>query len=157
MLELKKMTPAEFSEYMKYSVYNYAAEKQKAEGLTEENTLKIAQESYARLLPNGLETPNQLLYSVFDKSSGAAIGILWMAKKINGQKPYTFVYDVELTPENRGKGLGKELMQLVENETRNLGCVSIGLNVFGHNAAAVALYEKSGFETTSRMMKKDLK
>ena len=79
-----------------------------------------------------------------------------MAKKLNGVKPYTFIYDIELTQENRGKGLGKELMQLVEIETRKLGCISIGLHVYGHNAAAVALYEKSGFQTTSRMMKKDL-
>ena len=119
MLELRKMTAAEYSNYMKYSVNNYAVEKQKGEGLTEENALKIAQESYAKLLPQGLDTPDQFLYSVFDKPSGKSIGILWMAKKLNGMKPYTFIYDIELASENRGKGLGKELMQLVEIETRN--------------------------------------
>lgn len=156
MLELRKMTPAEYSEYMKYAVNNYATEKQKGEGLAAESALKVAQESYARLLPQGLETPDHFLYAVLDSTSNKNIGHLWMAKKLNGTKPYTFIYDIELKSANRGKGLGKELMQLVENETRNLGCVSIGLHVFGHNVAAVALYEKSGFETTSRMMKKDL-
>ena len=47
-------------------------------------------------------------------------------------------------------------MQLVEIETRKLGCISIGLHVFGHIAAAVALYEKSGFQATNITMKKDL-
>jgi len=65
-------------------------------------------------------------------------------------------FDIELISEKRGQGLGKLLMGLVEDEVRKLGCVSIGLNVFGHNAAAVALYEKAGFQTMSRMMKKDL-
>lgn len=156
MLELRKMTPDEYANYMKSSVEKYAEEKQKGEGLTPENALKMAQDSYQRLLPQGLETPEQFLYSIFSKDSQNSIGILWMAKKMNGVKPYTFIYDIELDAENRGKGLGKDLMQLVEKETLQLGCVSIGLHVYGHNAAAVALYEKSGFETTSRMMKKDL-
>jgi len=156
MLELKKMTDTEYSNYMKSSVDKYAVEKQKGEGLTEENALKLAQDSYIKLLPQGLETPEQFLFSVFDIDSNRPVGILWMAKKLNGVKPYTFIYDIELNSESRGKGLGKELMQLAESETRRLGCVSIGLHVYGHNAVAVALYEKSGFETTSRMMKKDL-
>ena len=156
MLELRNMTSDEFSTYMKSSVEKYAEEKQKGEGLTSEDAIKMARDSYQRLLPQGLETPGQFLYTVFEINSNSQVGILWMAKKMNGVKPYTFIYDIELDAENRGKGLGKELMQLVEKETLHLGCASIGLHVYGHNTAAVALYEKSGFETTSRMMKKDL-
>lgn len=157
MLELRKMSQAEYDNYIKYSIQNYANEKQKGEGYTQENALKVSIESYERLLPLGLESKDQHLYSVYEKNSNKAVGILWMAKKLDGQKPYTFIYDIELTAENRGKGFGKKLMQLAEDETRNLGCFSIGLHVFGHNKVATALYEKSGFETTSRMMKKDLK
>ncbi len=157
MFELRKMDSAEFSNYMNSAVINYAAEKQKAEGLTEEAAGKIAKESYAKLLPEGLESKDQFLFTVIEESTLEPVGFFWMAKKLNGVKPYAFIYDIELIPEKRGQGLGKLLMQAVENEVRKLGCVSIGLHVFGHNAAAVSLYEKSGFETTSRMMKKDLK
>lgn len=156
MIELRNMSSAEFSEYMKYAVDNYAAEKRKGEGYSQEEALNIAKESYARLLPQGLESKNQFLFSVFEKDNSKPIGILWFAKKMNGEKPYAFIYDIELTSEMRGKGLGKKLMSMTEDAVRKVGCVSIGLHVFDHNTAAVALYEKSGFETTSRMMKKDL-
>ena len=109
MLELRKMTPAEYSNYMKYSVNNYAVEKQNGEGLTEENALKIAQDSYAKLLPQGLDTPEQYLYSVFDETSEKSVGILWMAKKLNGVKPYTFIYDIELHRKIVAKVWGKKL------------------------------------------------
>ncbi|MBC7420589.1 MAG: GNAT family N-acetyltransferase [Bdellovibrio sp.] len=155
MIELRKMTPAEFLDYMEYAVDNYAVEKQKGEGLTQAEAQKVSKESYAKLLPQGLESKDQFLYSAIEKSTHRAIGILWMAKKLNGEKPYVFIYDIELLPEKRGQGLGKQLLSLMEVEAKKLGCVSVGLHVFGHNAAAVALYEKSGFETTSRMMKKD--
>ncbi|MEK2646180.1 GNAT family N-acetyltransferase [Bdellovibrio sp. BCCA] len=157
MIELRKMSAPEFSDYMKYAISNYAAEKQKGEGHSPEDALKISQEAYARQLPQGLETPDQFLFSVIEKATGNSVGILWIAKKFNGEKPYAFIYDIELKPDHRGKGLGKILMNLMEDEVRKLGCSSVGLHVFGHNTSAIALYEKSGFYTTNRMMKKDLK
>lgn len=155
MIKLRKMTSEEYSNYMKFSVANYADEKQKGEGLTPEEALKVAQDSYVRLLPQGLETPDQFIFSVIDDSSQKPIGMLWFAKKSQSGKLYAFIYDIVLNPEKRGQGLGKQLMALMETEARALGCTSVGLHVFGHNTAAIALYEKSGFYTTNRMMKKD--
>lgn len=156
MIELRKMNSQEFAEYMKTAVDNYAAEKQKGEGLSPEEARKISEQSYERLLPQGLQTQDQFLFSVIEKTTQESIGILWFAKRLNGEKPYAFIYDIELKAQSRGKGLGKTLMQLMEDEVRKVGCKSVGLHVFGHNVAATALYEKSGFQTTSRMMKKDL-
>ncbi len=156
MIELRKMNPQEFSDYMKFAVNNYAAEKQKGEGLSQDEALKVSKESYERQLPQGLETHDQFLFSVIEKATNQPVGILWFAKKLNGHKPYAFIYDIELKPQNRGKGLGKALISLMEDEVRRLGCLSVGLHVFGHNTAAIALYEKTGFHTTNRMMRKDL-
>ncbi len=150
------MSLEDFDTYMKSAVDNYAKEKQKGEGLTPEAAIKVAKESYAQLLPQGLETQNQFLFSVIDQESKSKIGILWIAKRMNGEIPHAFICDIELVSEKRGQGLGKLLLTLMENEVRKMGCHSIGLHVFGHNATAIALYEKFGFYTTNRMMKKDL-
>ncbi|WP_413290754.1 GNAT family N-acetyltransferase [Bdellovibrio sp. HCB337] len=155
MIKLRKMTSEEYTEYRKFSVANYADEKQKGEGLTPEEALKVAQDSYERLLPQGLETPDQFLFSVIEDATQKPVGMLWFAKKSQSGKIYAFIYDVVLNPEKRGQGLGKHLIALMEEEARALGCKSVGLHVFGHNTAAIALYEKSGFHTTNRMMKKD--
>lgn len=51
MIQLKTMSEDEFSSYLSTAVPNYAAEKRKGEGLSEEDAEKVARESFTRLLP----------------------------------------------------------------------------------------------------------
>lgn len=155
MLKLRKMSEYEYANYLKESLPNYAEEKMKGEGLSKEDALKVAQDSYNRLLPQGLKTENQFLFSVTESASEKVIGTLWFAKKVEGTKSYAFIYDILLSPEVRGKGLGKVIISLAESEVRKLGLKSMGLHVFGHNEVAINLYEKTGFRTTNRIMVKD--
>jgi ribosomal protein S18 acetylase RimI-like enzyme len=155
MIKLRKMSQQEYTDYLSTAVVNYADEKIKGEGLTQEHATKLAQESYAAQLPQGLETQNQFLFSVVDNADGKVIGMVWFASK-QAPKPHAFIYDISLNADNRGKGLGKQLMKLTEAEVQRLGLKSIGLHVFGHNTTAISLYEKTGFRTTNRIMVKDL-
>ncbi|MNK38601.1 putative N-acetyltransferase YycN [compost metagenome] len=155
MIKLRKMTEDEYADYLKESLPSYAEEKMKGEGLSKEDALKVAQDSFNRLLPQGLKTENQFLFSVTDTISEKVIGTLWFAKKVEGTKSYAFIYDIILSPDVRGKGLGKELLSLAELEVRRLGLRSMGLHVFGHNQVAISLYEKTGFRTTNQIMVKD--
>lgn len=156
MISIRKMTEKELAEYLQHAIPDYASEKIKGEGLSPEHARKIAEESYARLLPKGLASENQHLFSVIEDSSGKNIGVLWLCHKQEANKSYAFIYDILLAPEVRGRGYGKLLMRFAEEETRKLGLNSIGLHVFGHNTTAIGLYEKMGFHTTNRIMKKDL-
>ena len=57
--------------------------------------------------------------------------------------------------DQRGRGFGREAMLLAEDRVREHGGSTLGLNVFGFNAAGRALYESLAYETTSvRMLKK---
>lgn len=47
-------------------------------------------------------------------------------------------------------------MVAAEWECRELGVVSIGLNVFGHNLAALTHYEQMGFQVTGIQMNRKL-
>ena len=47
-------------------------------------------------------------------------------------------------------------MQLAEDHARAAGARTLGLSVFGFNAAARGLYEAAGYETTSVKMRKRL-
>lgn len=149
------MSQDEYANYLKVSLPSYAEEKMKGEGLSKEDALKVAQDSFSQLLPQGLSTENQFLFSVIEPASENVVGTLWLAKKTNGAKSYAFIYDIILSPEVRGKGFGKELIALAESEVRKLGLNSMGLHVFGHNEIAISLYEKTGFRTTNRIMVKD--
>lgn len=51
----------------------------------------------------------------------------------------------------RGKGIGKVLMNKMEEYFKSLGCEYILLDVFAYNSNAIKFYEKEGYH--SRMYK----
>jgi hypothetical protein len=63
-----------------------------------------------------------------------------------------FLYDIELAPATRGRGLGRATMLAAEDAARELGADRIRLNVFGHNTAARRLYESLGYRPVVTML-----
>jgi RimJ/RimL family protein N-acetyltransferase len=53
----------------------------------------------------------------------------------------------------RGQGVGSALVQAAIDQARGQGLHKLCLEVFAHNAAAVALYRKSGFVEEGRRVK----
>ncbi|MGE4133144.1 MAG: GNAT family N-acetyltransferase [Bdellovibrionales bacterium] len=154
MLELTPMNEPEFSDYVKIAKPLFACEKMRGEGLTAEEAAQVADESFNRLLPMGLQTPGHFLFVVREASQPA--GYLWFARKESGLGDYAYIYDIYLFPEFRGRGLGAATMNLAEEQARRQGLRAVKLHVFGHNQVAQNLYEKLGFQTTNRIMSKDL-
>ena len=154
-LQLLAMSETDFSEYLAKSVRNYATEKMKGETLTSEEAEKIAETSFATLLPDGISTKDHYLFNVVSTDDQMRIGILWFGLK-HGATRSAFVYDIELESGHRGKGYGRETMRLLEEKARSLGCSKVALHVFGHNNVARSLYENTGYRTTNVMMAKEL-
>jgi RimJ/RimL family protein N-acetyltransferase len=50
----------------------------------------------------------------------------------------------------RGKGHGRAMLRLIEEQAERLGLNALDLRVADYNAAAVALYRRSGFAETER-------
>ncbi len=154
MIELRPMQQDEFEEYILTSVPDYARDKMKSEGLSESAAMQLALDSYQKLLPLGVSTPDHFLFTVIEKTSSEQVGILWFHKRKDGKR--AFVYDIALNESSRGKGYGKQTMTLLENEVRLLGIPEIGLHVFAHNKVARNLYEKLGYEPTDLTLVKSL-
>ena len=47
-------------------------------------------------------------------------------------------------------------MEALQDASRELGATTIALNVFGHNTAAIRLYDSLGYAVTAQQMKRDL-
>lgn len=124
-----------------------------AAGESPELASKRAAESSTQYFPDSTPLP---LHQVFDVVDGATIvGYLWIGPQ-NGSTSDWWVWDVEIDEQHRRKGYAREALLLGEAEARALGATSIGLNVFGFNSGAQALYESLGYGIAAVNMSKKL-
>jgi ribosomal-protein-alanine N-acetyltransferase len=63
-----------------------------------------------------------------------------------------YVQTLEVLPESRGKGIAAELLRRGENSAQAAGATQITLHVDENNAAAIHLYEKSGYIGMGRVL-----
>ena len=148
------MTPEAFARYVEYAVKSYAEAHHKSGDSEPEEALDLAQKEYDRLLPDGLASPNQHLYSVFADGSTDPIGLLWFETRERAGKKSAYIYDIEMKPEARGKGYGTATLRALDAMLRERGIGRVSLYTMGWNAGARALYEREGFNVTGIAMSK---
>ena len=154
MIRLVAMTQAEFVAFTERTIATYAAEQRVACGWSPEEAICNSREELARLLPAGLETPDQYLYTLTDEASGEPVGSLWFGVQRRGETASAYLGELEIYPPHRRRGLGRAGMLAAERQARALGCTTMSLNVFAHNEAAQALYRGLGFEVAALRMAK---
>ncbi|MFI8931933.1 GNAT family N-acetyltransferase [Streptomyces sp. NPDC053474] len=145
----RPMTDAEFQDWTAHATEAYARDWIERGVPEAEARDKVARDQ-ARLLPDGLATPGARL-SVLTEAD-TAVGVLWIADRDDA----TFVYDVEVREEHRGRGHGRSLMLLAEGQCLEAGRTRIGLNVFAGNTPALRLYESLGYEPDAYFVYKPL-
>jgi ribosomal protein S18 acetylase RimI-like enzyme len=106
--------------------------------------IEASRRSSEELLPLGLESPGQHLWTAYDDD--VPVAVLWIS--VDGGRGY--IYDIEVVPDQRRRGYGREVLDAGARAARDLGAAELGLNVFGHNAGALALYEQAGYVTTEQ-------
>lgn len=150
-MELRFLTSKEFDQYLEKSIKNYADELVKSGIFDEERAVSESKKSFESFLPNGLDTKDNYLYFAFYQDQ--LVGFIWYGFR---SKEQAFIYDFYIEETMRRKGFGKMVMNACEEDARKKGAKVIGLHVFGHNKAAIALYESLNYVPTSIQMKKEL-
>ncbi|MBD3926858.1 GNAT family N-acetyltransferase [Nocardioides cavernae] len=154
-LVLRPMTQHEYDTYRTRSVQDYAREIAEARGLDPADALATAEGEFAELLPDGLPSPGMHLWTAVT-GDGEAVGLGWLELRRKTSGVSAWVYDVHLDADRRGQGLGRQLMEALHEQARELGATTIALNVFGHNTAAIRLYDSLGYAVTAQQMRRDL-
>ena len=153
-IRLQPMTEAEFAAYSAEKVPEFAHDVERADGRSEAAALEQARSTMVRILPQGPATPGHSMSWIVDDASGERVGNLWLF--LDPAAPRVFVYDIEVRPEHRRRGYAEAALAQAWAIGRSAGATRLELHVFGHNAGAIALYEKLGFTTTHRQMSKPL-
>jgi ribosomal protein S18 acetylase RimI-like enzyme len=156
MVRLVPMSQTDFEAYLASSVQEYAQEHVLAGNWPAEKALQMAEESFHRLLPDGLATSDQYLFTIEDETLGEKVGVLWFAAEEREGGPRAFVYDLQIDKAYRRQGYGMQAFEALEDKVRALGLTRIMLHVFGHNHAAQAMYTKLGYEVVDLIMSKAL-
>lgn len=144
---VRAMTADEITAYLSDAVETFADETMAADpSLTREAALANSRQVHEQTLPQGVDTPGHDFLVALDAESGRRTGITWLFH----EERAGFVYDVEVDEPERGKGYGRALMDAAADHLRGLGMEVLGLNVFGHNHVAHALYDALGYAVVDR-------
>lgn len=104
--------------------------------------VKQAKEDMDKLLPEGVNTINNNIKEYVDEA-GQVVGALWTT--VRKDEDYLLLSLIYVKEEQRGKGYGKRLMDLVIEEAREKDLELVALGVYKTNEAAISLYKKCGF------------
>ncbi|OGT28604.1 MAG: hypothetical protein A2Z17_03720 [Gammaproteobacteria bacterium RBG_16_66_13] len=154
MVSLRAMTEKEFRAFLAQDIETFAAEKVKAGNWAADEALQRSRDAHDSLLPQGLSSPDQRLYTI--ELDGEVVGRLWLSTDPKLGARVGFIYDLFVAEPFRRRGIGKQAMSLMEKEALRLGLDGLALHVFGHNAAARSFYEQLGYTITNINMSKPL-
>jgi CubicO group peptidase (beta-lactamase class C family)/ribosomal protein S18 acetylase RimI-like enzyme len=155
-ISTRPMNQPEFEKWQQEIARDHAEEQVAAGNWDREGALERALAGNAHLLPQGLHTPRMLFVRAV-LGNGEPVGHAWVGLDHPRGAPDTaFLYDILIDQAHRGLGFGTELLAEVEDLVAENRIGALELNVFGHNATAVALYERSGYAVTTQQMRKRL-
>ncbi len=154
MVRLVPMTGTEFDVYLARAVDNYAQEHVSAGNWLPEEAHQKSEQEFKQLLPAGVASKDQYLFSIEDVPSGLKIGMVWFAVNHRGPSLTAFIYDFNIDEAYRGKGFGRQALAALDEQAAALGIETISLHAFAHNPTAIALYQKMGYAITDVHMSK---
>ncbi|MEJ3651528.1 GNAT family N-acetyltransferase [Actinomycetes bacterium KLBMP 9759] len=152
-MQLRPMAPDEFDRFIANQAIDYGAAKARAGVFDEATAEQRARSELLELLPEGASTEGMLFFIAVE--DGTDVGSLWLAMPVPGRRQ-PWVYDIWVDPVHRRKGYGRAIMLAAEREVAAQGHKELGLNVFGDNTEAIALYAGLGYHVTAMQMVKPL-
>jgi ribosomal protein S18 acetylase RimI-like enzyme len=146
------MSAERFVSWNEQLVKHYAQDKVDAGNWPAEGALERSARENAEMMPMGVATPSHDLFVGI--VAGQEVGHLWLFTDPALPVPETFIYDIEVAEEHRGKGYGRGILEAAERWCAEHHITALRLHVFGFNKTAIKLYESSGFTVTNLDMMK---
>jgi ribosomal protein S18 acetylase RimI-like enzyme len=156
VIYLKPMSVEAFAKFKLESQSTYANYIATQEKISTAEALNYASEQFDKLVPDGITTANQKFFEVIETNADEPIGFLWLGFQNKFGRNVVSINDINIRSADRGKGFGKALIKLVEEESLKIGATRIRLHVFHCNEVALQLYLSLGFVPTSLDMSKEI-
>ena len=113
---LRRPTPDEYDAWSAQELEGYIDEIVASGGLSRAVAEEQARREDAEFLPQGLDTPGQLIFRLDVESQ--PVGWLWLSLQHPlGDVGVGFIYNIVVDETFRGRGYGREAMRLAEEES----------------------------------------
>jgi ribosomal protein S18 acetylase RimI-like enzyme len=89
--------------------------------------------------------PTTLVFLALDEDLPVGIATCFAGFSTFSARPVINIHDLHVAATHQRRGLGRRLLEAVEDKARALGCSKLTLEVQEHNHAALALYGRLGF------------
>ena len=155
-VRLRPLSDDELPGFIRSAREGYAQQLEEHAYASRSEAQEKAERDVAELLPDGRIPEGHYAYLVEDVSTGETVGRLWFAERARGDETVAWIYEISIDEQARGRGFGREAMELLEDEVRRLGLREIALNVFGGNEPARSLYRSLDYRDVSVWMSKEL-
>jgi RimJ/RimL family protein N-acetyltransferase len=155
-VDLTPLPEERFPAFRAHIAKHYARDKVESGAWPAEEASHRAEADLDGLLPDGTKTTDHFFYAVRDAETSEEVGTLWLAIRNPGSGRLVWIYDVEIYDRFRRRGYATGTLEAAERKAKEMGLEKMELHVFGHNAAARALYEGQGYTPTSLVLTKQL-
>ncbi len=153
MVQFREMSLEEIAAWLPAMWKTYIDERRNAGEDVEALRLEVARQQEL-LFPEGRLAEGQHIMAIV--AGDHEVGTIWLGRPFNGALDMWFVYDIEIDKTLRGQGYGRAAMESAEGWTRERGGRRLGLNVFGPNTVARALYDSLNYQVFATSMFKDV-
>ena len=154
MVRFRDMTADEFAAFRAWLIEDYASDIARNYHTALDDARHSSEQQISEILPDGLATPNHLLFVLLAVSTGEPVGHLWC--HLEPDKRLAFVYEIVIQEPHRRHGYGRSALLQLEQLLMTQGIERLGLHVFGDNNRAQALYQSLGYRITGISMQKEL-
>jgi GNAT superfamily N-acetyltransferase len=97
------------------------------------------------LIPGLRRHPTTLVFIAYADGAPVGVAVCFRGFSTFAARPLINIHDLAVLPAQRGRGIGKLLLEAVERKGRETGCCKLTLEVLERNHRARRVYAAAGF------------
>lgn len=105
----------------------------------------LSESTKEQLIPALHLHPTSLVLLAFDEHKPVGMATCFVGFSTFQAKPLLNIHDLVVVPNQRGRGIGRALLELAQQTAAKRGCCKLTLEVVDDNTIARGLYESFGF------------